>query len=69
MASMQPLQLGHCPTLPRWCAEATEFPPGHRAEHDQRLAGHDLVAFPVGHNVHEARPAEFTAVALDFLLR
>ena len=28
MTSMQPLQLGHCPNLPRWCAEATRVSAG-----------------------------------------
>lgn len=48
---MQPLQLGHCPTLPRWYAEATWFPsaadsPKPKAHSDLRLeyqvAGYQL---------------------------
>jgi pimeloyl-ACP methyl ester carboxylesterase len=60
---------------PPWCSQTLfigggppgHIPPGQDRGGAARVPDGTLQVIPVGHQVHDTRPAEFTAAVLDFL--
>jgi 3-oxoadipate enol-lactonase len=56
------------PTLIVGGGPASHIPQDKLVDAASRIPDCQLLTIPAGHHVHEARPTEFTAAALDFLL-